>query len=87
MTNKSLNRLRDPLRVYSLCMPPAARRTPTRRRPSPTLAGASSLSIFGSGRVNRFVNAVLRDNGYARDARNIHRDFAVATREVTKRSA
>jgi hypothetical protein len=42
------------------------------------VAGASSISVVGSGRVNRLVRSVLAENGFERDAKNLRGDFARA---------
>lgn len=56
------------------------------RKRQATLSGAGSLSIAGTGRVNRLVNSVLRDNGWARDARNLHGDFERALANASDRA-
>lgn len=49
-----------------------------KRSAGPLLSGAGSLSIFGTGRVTRYVNAVLAEDPWARDAANLSGDFSRA---------
>lgn len=57
---------------------PGTRKTGTSRHRNAVLSGAGSLAITGTGRVNKLVSAVLRDDPFARDTQNLRRDFGVA---------
>ncbi len=46
------------------------------------LAGAGTVSVTGTGRIRSFVDAVIRDDPWARDAAAIHSDFRRALDRV-----